>query len=594
METRTKSRLILLGLVLIVGLSAYLRLSGITWAIKDFASIRLGSSEGEPGYGHYLSFHPDEFISIRGMSAINLLAGKVKAPDAYFEGTFNYYLWAVPRMFYDLCSGKGTVARQKLSAGQLKFILLSGRLMTVAFDLAALVFLFAIISELTNQRLPALLGALLYGVFPMQVIYSHFMRTYALANLLCVLVIWLSLKALKHRHWFLFVITGVAAGLAAATRYPAGFILSVPCALVLFQGDATNGSWRQRFGKSFVYLLSGPLWLLASGFVLGLFVGEPMLFLDFRSVLDSILFEASQYSPAGARNPFDLTPIWKYISVLIPHATYPVLWLLIYVSTIYVILRPSLWPTVVPLCLFAMLYTYSMAKGYLDAFARLTMLLMPVLCIFAGVAWGDILPKIVKRPPVFRLAIIVMVLLIIPSIVFDWAYDQAMKRRDVREQLRNDMRDLISDRSATSIAVSESGCYFYTAMPAVLPLKSNNVAVQLERSFVTPADFLVIGFERPLSESSRNSTIRKVESGGTFRFVKAYSRAPTVFGKTLNWSKFPVDMTYPFPTILLFSKVITPYKAVETADGSRSGVPPLPILPRSHDVFAKPAYAATH
>ena len=143
-----------------------------------------------------------------------------------------------------------------------------------------------------------------------------------------------------------------------------------------------------------------------------------------------------------------------------------------------------------------------------------------------------------------------------------------MRRRDVRELVRNDMRDLINRRPATTIGVSKRGCYFYTAMPAVLPLKSNNVAIQLQRSFVTPADFLVIGFEGPLTEDSRDSTIRKVENGGTFRFTKAYTRAPTVFGETLDLSKFAVDMTYPFPTILLFSKVITPYKSAETAGGS--------------------------
>jgi len=84
--------------------------------------------------------------------------------------------------------------------------------------------------------------------------------------------------------------------------------------------------------------------------------------------------------------------------------------------------------------------------------------------------------------------------------------------------------------------VSEYGCYFYTAMPAILPLKSksNNVAVQLESSVVTPADFLVMGFERPLAENSREATIRKVESGGTFRFMKAYSRVPTIFGKPVD------------------------------------------------------------
>ena len=130
------------------------------------------------------------------------------------------------------------------------------------------------------------------------------------------------------------------------------------------------------------------------------------------------------------------------------------------------------------------------------------------------------------------------------------------------------MRNLIGGRSATTIGVTKNGSYFYTAIPAVFPLKSNNVAVQLQSSLLTPADFLVIGFEGPLTQDSRDLTIRKVETGGTFRFMKAYTRAPTVFGKTLDLSRFPVDMTYPFPTILLFSKVIAPNKNAETTDGS--------------------------
>jgi hypothetical protein len=68
-----------------------------------------------------------------------------------------------------------------------------------------------------------------------------------------------------------------------------------------------------------------------------------------------------------------------------------------------------------------------------------------------------------------------------------------------------------------------------------------------------------------LADNSRDSTIRKVETGGTFRFMKAYSRAPTIFGKRFDLSKFPSDMTYPFPTILLFRKVSDPYEAVASA-----------------------------
>jgi hypothetical protein len=120
--------------------------------------------------------------------------------------------------------------------------------------------------------------------------------------------------------------------------------------------------------------------------------------------------------------------------------------------------------------------------------------------------------------------------------------------------LRNDMRELIKDRSSTTIAVSEGGYYFYSVMPAVLPLKSNNVAVQLQSSLTASADFFVMGIGWPLAKNERDAAIREVESGGGFRFIKSYSRTPAIFGKKWDLSSFPPDMTYPFPTILLFSK----------------------------------------
>src|SRR5438067_8637243 len=172
MEKRKNRRLIVLGLLLIVSLSAYLRLSGITWA-------------SDAGYGHYLNYQPDEFISIRGMLPINLLAGKLRAPDAYFEGTFIYYLWSLPETLRALCSGSRPSVEENVPGSQVKFIVLSGRFMSVAFDLVTLILLFAVISEMTGQPLAGLVGALFYGVFPIQVIYSHFMRTHLLSNLLC-------------------------------------------------------------------------------------------------------------------------------------------------------------------------------------------------------------------------------------------------------------------------------------------------------------------------------------------------------------------------------------------------------------------------
>jgi hypothetical protein len=545
MAKRVERRLSFLCLFGIVCFSAYLRLAGITWGIGS-------------GYGHYLNFQPDEFVSMRGMLPIQPLAGKIKAPGAYFEGTFNYYLWAAPEVLHAWWSGAPPIVGQNVPPDRVKFILLTCRLMTVTFDLAALVVLFAIIFELTGQSAAALLGTLFYGIFPMQVIYSHFMRTHVLSNLLCVLVIWLSIKALKHRHWWLFGVAGVVAGLGSATRYPVGIILSVPCLFVLFAADAGSETWQRRFVTATRYLLSGPLWLLAGGFVVGLFVGEPMLFFDSRSVIHAISSETLHYVPPGAGKLFDVEPIWKYFSVLIPYATYPVLWLVIYLAVLFAVFRRSLSHIVLPLCLFTALYTYPMAKGYIVVFARQVMLLLPVCCIFVGLAFERIFTKVSNGWFLSGLVAALLALVIVPTLLFDLAYGQAMQRRDARDLLRQDLSELVKAQSSVTIGVSESGGYFYTAMPGVFPLKSEQVAVRLQRSFSTPADFFVMGFQRPLAENRRNQAIRQVESGGEFSFMKAYSCVPTVLGKRLDLSGFPPDMTYPFPTILLFRKATKP------------------------------------
>lgn len=542
MHEKKRRRIVLVCLALIVAVSACFRLSGIGWALDS-------------GYGHYLNYQPDEFISMRGMLPVQLLEGKLNAPDAYFEGTFNYYLWTVPEMFYRVFRGAPAIVGESVPLHQFKFILLSGRLMSVTFDLAALLFIYAIIVELTGSFGPALFGAFLYGIMPMQVIYAHFMRTHLLSNLLCVMVLWLSLKALKHRKWWYYGAAGLVAGLGGAARYPVAVILSIPFFLVLFAVGEERESGFRHFRRTLRYLFSGPVWLLAIGFIAGLFVGAPMLFLDPGAVIHRISTETLHYVPPGATKFFDLEPILKYFAVLIPYAAYPFLWLLFYLATLFVVARRALRPVVLPLCFFAALYTYPMAKGYIVVFARQVMLLLPVFCIFVGLASGEIFKKTRKRPFLSGALAILVALFVVPSLLFDWAYGRAMRGRDVRDSLRQDLTELVKASSKVIIGVSDSGGYFYTAMPGVIPLQSQRVTVRLQENASLPADFFVMGFERPLAENWRNFAIKQVESKGVFHFVKEYNRAPTVFGRQIDLSNFPPDMTYPFPTILLFRRL---------------------------------------
>ena len=110
-------------------LAAYLRVVGLTWGLDS-------------GYGHDLQFQPDEFVSLQGVLQLDLLAGCIKAPGAYFEGTFNYYLWAVPQAVLKLAANKRTSFGSPMSITEYSNLLYVCRSMSVVFDLCTIFIVF--------------------------------------------------------------------------------------------------------------------------------------------------------------------------------------------------------------------------------------------------------------------------------------------------------------------------------------------------------------------------------------------------------------------------------------------------------------------
>ena len=49
-----------------------------------------------------------------------------------------------------------------------------------------------------------------------------------------------------------------------------------------------------------------------------------------------------------------------------------------------------------------------------------------------------------------------------------------------------------------------------------------------------------------------NAIVRQVEAQGKFTYEKSYRVPVKIFGHEFELVRFPQDMTYPFPTILLF------------------------------------------
>jgi hypothetical protein len=522
-------------------LGAYLRITGLTWGLTS-------------GYGHLRNFQPDEFVSLRGVLQIDLLTGGLKAPGAYFEGTFNYYLWAVPKALLGIAASKGAHLGDSMSLPDYSNLLYVCRWMSVLFDLCTIVVVFLAIREATQKFYPSLAGALCYAVLPMHVIYAHFMRTHILSNLLCALVIWLSLKLRKSQRWQLLLSVGIISGLGAATRYPVGIIVVIPCLYLLLNGYNNLPNWKLRFLQRAKKFVASPVWLIGLGFVIGLFLGHPMLFFDTSNVTKAITGETLKYASLhefSGSQFVNLSVLWRYVTYLIPFAMYPLLWLVPYSAILYLVFRRSLFSLSVPILIFSLLHLYLMGKGYLGPyFARITMLLFPGFCILIGIACSDLYLRL-RNNRIFAVVLTGVLLIIVgPSGVFDVVYGRAMQQKDAREALREDLQALIGGSPAT-IGISRLGSYFYTAMPAAQLLKSDRISVQLQDPS-EKADFFVLGFPRQVDPAYMEATIKAVEARGQFKFERSYSVPLTIFGHEFRLGRFPPDMTYPFPSILLF------------------------------------------
>jgi hypothetical protein len=192
-----------------------------------------------------------------------------------------------------------------------------------------------------------------------------------------------------------------------------------------------------------------------------------------------------------------------------------------------------------------------MGKGYLGPyFARITMLLFPGFCILVGIVCADLHLRLKSNRPLAVVLTAAFLVIAGSSVVFDVAYDRAMQKKDARQVLQENLQNFIGGEPAT-IGILRFGPYFYTVMPGAKPLNSEKVAVRLQDAGQN-ADFFLIGFPTEIGPAQIKATVQQVEAQGKFRYEKSYSIPVKILGHEFNLMRFPQDMTYPFPTILLF------------------------------------------
>lgn len=196
----------------------------------------IGSQWGLPTEKHYFSLHPDEPIVYAASQQVNPAKGDFD-PGFYNYGTF--YL-TLSRIATDVVTGYSPSKDTDFPARDFRLGNQAGRMLSMlaGAGMGALVFL--ILIRRTN-RTGALLGAFSVAFAPGLMVHSRFQTVDVTAAFWVVLSLyWLNLWASeegtdRHAIWM-----GLAAGLAAGTKYNAVLVLLAAAPLV-----AREAQWRR-------------------------------------------------------------------------------------------------------------------------------------------------------------------------------------------------------------------------------------------------------------------------------------------------------------------------------------------------------------
>lgn len=197
MSARTRERWNKITVALMLAVAAGVRLAGIGW--------------GLPTAQRFYSYHPDE-APLLGAVVNMILHGDLN-PHFFNYGTLYLYLVAIPAGIMRI-----------LSPGSLGQIFLTGRLVTVALGVLTVLVVYETGKAAGSRRLGVVAGWVL-ALLPMHVLHSHFATVDVAATFFVALVLLAAAHITTRAELSWYLIGGLGAGLAAATKYNAGLVI---------------------------------------------------------------------------------------------------------------------------------------------------------------------------------------------------------------------------------------------------------------------------------------------------------------------------------------------------------------------------------
>lgn len=384
----------------------------------------LGLRWGLPNAGHWYSYHPDERQIVEAVAQLDFLNGD------FNPNFFNYpslYIYCVA-FAYSLQSTLGL--SQSAIAGApwpiLQDVILCGRILTALMGALTVPLIFLIARRIGGTGF-AIVAALLMAFCPGHVQHSHFATVDVPATFLTALSIFFAMRAISCDKYATrpkyFVWAGLAAGLAAATKYNAILVLIVPLVALCIERPNSTPKY---FSATVAAAIGGFL------------IGCPFSVLSFSEFwgdgkYNGFAYELLVHPRQGSGEIFQQTGNgWWY------HATFNLPFVLTaplaVLSLIGLLLcfRDTRSKYFVPLAIFALVYFVAIGTSQVR-FLRYTLPMVPVLCIFAAFALERMAAQLARAKAASskyfgRLAVLPIVIVFIGTLNVVWPFVSADPR----------------------------------------------------------------------------------------------------------------------------------------------------------------------
>lgn len=537
-------------LLAIMLLAAVLRCIGLTWGIPT------------PEVPHR-PFHYDENTVMGVMRQFDLARHDFNPEGAHLEGPLAFYVWEGAAILLRALGVLEKLPNHFTGYGDPDYfrMMLAGRLTMVFFDLAAILLVYLTVRRIAARR-AALIAALLFAILPFEIIHCHFMRPHIAGNFFVALIILLAFLVYETRRpALLAALTGLALGMAVATRYHLFALALIPYAAMVYRSTFIEPVPGRGLPAALLAAAVQPrAWLMAACAALGFFLCDPYLFLDFEAARASMTSQANatDFSQFAWPGIFDLSRPWRYLAWVMPAGTF-LLWIVFYFSAVYCIFTREYRRYVLPLLLFGLLYGFYSTKGYGLYCIRVLLHLFPILAVWSALACVHVWDALRGRRLLRNGLAAAGAAIVLATLVFDLACVTSMARRSDDPYLRLraffNRPGMPADPRVGFIGL-EWDRYMLPNFAILINHGKGSQAVLTNSKidYLSPAnisDYIVL-FEFDWTMRARiRARMEALLRSNRYRHVATFRNRPSFAGLAFDYADKPTDFRYPYPDIHL-------------------------------------------